>query len=110
MIASNLVLFLLRPLPTTATTASARASSSTVDRFFFSLGRPLGLPDCPLLKRVWRGGFAEAASKSPPSSRGIGRLRLAGEVIKAAAAQCVAGPLAGQGLPAADCGVDIDGI
>jgi len=47
----------LRPPSSAMTTGSFSASVSNVDRFFAPGGRPRGLPDWPLLKRVWRGGL-----------------------------------------------------
>jgi adenylate cyclase len=56
MIARSLLIFRRPPFSAT-TTGSFSSSLSRVERFFDPLGRPHGLPDRPVLKRVWRGGL-----------------------------------------------------
>src|SRR6516164_2981583 len=107
--ASRLVTTRRPPLSVT-TTSSLSALVSSVFIFLAPGGRPRGLPDWPLTKRVWRGGLPYPTSKSRSSSGGIGGLRLAHEVIKVASGSGMPGLVAGQSLPAANGGIDIAGI
>src|ERR1700737_1626067 len=101
MIASRLVT--LRRPPFAATmTSSFSASLSSVFRFLGPGDRPRGWPDRPFGKRVWRGGLRDPTPHARLFSGGICGLRLAGEGVKALAANAMKNPSAGQRLPTPD--------
>src|SRR6266851_3809212 len=107
--ASRLVILLRLPF-SLMTTGSLSTFSINVARFFAPLGRPLGFPDCPLQKRVRRGGLPNPTAYSGLSSSAILHLRLGFELAEASAACTVACALAGVGLPATDDSVDIERV
>src|SRR6185437_13564591 len=91
----------------TTVTRSFSAFATKVATFLEALRRPLGLPDCPFLNRLCRGGLPLPTTYSCSFATARILRPLGFELIERFASSCVASVLARIGLPTPHDCVDV---
>src|ERR1700733_11548219 len=103
MAASNLVSCRVRPFSVTAIRCRPTFSSK-VERFCDPLGLPLGLPETPLVNRVFSGGLPY------PTLSATVHLQSTGQIVEGLAAGQMNRVVTGMFLPATNRDVDVKWI